>query len=67
MGTLSGHLAQGWQGLSPSDEEKVPGKQSANVISGFKERSDTIPVNLPASWTVDRDHEKAGKTNAAFT
>lgn len=34
MGRLSGHLAQGWQGPSPSDEEKVPGKQSANFISG---------------------------------
>lgn len=70
MGTLSGHLAQGWHGPSPSDEEKVPGKQSANFISGFEEqphRSDTIPVNLPASWRVDRDDEKASKTNAVFT
>lgn len=27
VGTLSGHLAQGLQGPSPSDEEKVPGKE----------------------------------------
>lgn len=70
MGTLRGHLAQGWQGPSPSDEEKVPGKQSVNLIPGFMERlqrSDTIPVNLPASWTDVRDNEKASKTNAAFT
>lgn len=33
LGTLSGHVAQGLQGPSPSDEEKVPGKQIVNFSS----------------------------------